>query len=125
MLVRNPSNGLPVAPVAHAERLRRPPVDRFGPGLDGRLVEGGVEDGPGDGGAVPGVGEASALGKRTRRPVGPTTSMSPTSRPAGIGMPRSASTWRPRGPTRSPHALSRGKVALSTNATRAPPVART
>src|SRR6266508_4014613 len=35
-------------------------------------------------------------------------------------MPRSASAWTPRGPTRSPQALSRGKRALSTSATRAP-----
>ena len=64
-------------------------------------------------------------GSRTRRPVGPTTIMSPTRRAPGTLTPRSSRSCTPRGPTRSPQALSRGNVALSTSATRAPPRART
>ena len=53
-------------------------------------------------------------GRSTRRPVGPTTTISPTSRPAGGARPSDASNANARGPTRSPHALSRANVALST-----------
>src|SRR5712691_3957360 len=51
--------------------------------------------------------------------------MSLTAIAPGMAMPRSVSSWTPRGPTRSPHALSRGNLALSTSATRAPPRAST
>ena len=51
--------------------------------------------------------------------------MSSTFNVPGTVMPRSLSSWTPRGPIRSPHALSRGKLALSTSATRAPPRAKT
>src|SRR6202046_4957367 len=73
----------------------------------------------------PGYVRPSALGSRTRRPAGPTTSMSPTSRPLGGPSPRSLSSCNARGPTTSPHALSRGNVDLSTKATSAPPRAST
>src|SRR2546421_2329079 len=51
--------------------------------------------------------------------------MSSTFSAPGMVMPRSVRSWTPRGPTRSPHALSRGNLALSTSATRAPPRAST
>src|SRR5450759_4768106 len=51
--------------------------------------------------------------------------MSPTRNAPGKGNTSSSSSRTPRGPTRSPQALSRGKVTLSTSATRAPPRART
>src|SRR5438309_7355882 len=43
----------------------------------------------------------------------------------GTSRPNSSRICTPRGPTRSPHALSRGNEVLSTRATRAPPRART
>src|SRR5215471_18350412 len=51
--------------------------------------------------------------------------MSPTRTTPGTQTSRSASSCTPRGPTRSPHALSRGNAALSTRATCAPARART
>src|SRR5262245_902214 len=51
--------------------------------------------------------------------------MSPTRTTPGTQTSRSARSCTPRGPTRSPHALSRGNAALSTRATRAPALART
>src|SRR5207244_496794 len=56
---------------------------------------------------------------------GPTTIMAPTVAAGGNSMARSLRSCTPRGPTRSPQALSRGKRALSTSATRAPPRAST
>ena len=52
--------------------------------------------------------------------MGPTTTRSSTLRPPEIKRPASANSCRPRGPTKSPHALSRGKTALSNSATLAP-----
>ena len=46
--------------------------------------------------------------------------MSPTLSPPGSEWPVSINICVPRGPTKSPHALSRGKTALSNSATRAP-----
>src|SRR5664280_2638287 len=51
--------------------------------------------------------------------------MSPTSSPGGSGSPRSVRTWRPRGPMKSPQALSLGNCALSSSATLAPARAST
>ena len=65
----------------------------------------------------PGYVSPSAQGSCTRRPVGPTTSMSPTSRPMAEPRFEIAQQLKARGPTTSPHALSRGKVDLSTKAT--------
>src|SRR5450432_1515703 len=51
--------------------------------------------------------------------------MSRTGTAPGTIRSSSVSSCTPRGPMRSPQALSRGKAALSTRATRAPPRART
>src|SRR5262249_50569918 len=64
-------------------------------------------------------------GRRLRRPAGPTASRSDPCPASGTVTPRSASTWTPRGPIRSPQALSLGNAALSARATRAPPRAST
>ena len=64
-------------------------------------------------------------GSLLRRPEGPTASRSEPCPASGARNPRSARTCTPRGPTRSPHALSRGKAALSASATRAPDRAST
>ena len=53
--------------------------------------------------------------------LGPVTIMSPAVCAPSTLRPRSSSRRTPRGPIRSPHALSRPRPALSTSATRAPP----
>src|SRR5262249_21619944 len=64
-------------------------------------------------------------GRRLRRPAGPTASRSDPCPASGTVTPRSARTCTPRGPIRSPQALSLGNAALSARATRAPPRAST
>ena len=84
-------------------RARAGAARRRGPGRSGR------------------VGTATGRTARSGRP----RACRPPAPPPPARTPRSSSTCTPRGPTRSPHALSRGNAALSTSTTRAPARART
>ena len=109
-------------------RHRDAPVTSRAPASTAASASTGVEPQARDGHAVAGVVDARrSTAGGARPPVGPTTTMSPSRAPCpgrGPGRARPAAAT-PRGPTASPHALSRGKAALSTSATRAPPRART
>ncbi len=117
----------PPGPVAGACRCaqpgRSPPWPRQrGPARPARRRNGGA--------ARPRRGRGSRFPRSTAAaPVGPTGPPRPCRPPRWCrhrapGRGRGARAT-PRGPTTSPHALSRGKAALSTNATRAPARART
>ncbi len=69
-----------------------PALEGHGSGVEGGVAQGVIEHEAGDRRAWPGYERPSKHGRTTRRPVGPTTTMSPTSRPGGSGKPRSART---------------------------------